>query len=129
MSRNYPLTIPGKWSTQGMRQKCNACERIIRSSEIRWVIETQVSWFRGDDEVEFFCVECAKSTKDAGPTPQELRLANQLRELAITEGKADTEDNKTMRKRYRQIADRLKANIIHEHGEAALSHKEQTNGT
>ena len=63
MSRRnrYPKTVDS-WCQRHHRRffkSCRVCNRVFGKHEWFLVRETQVSWFRGDDEVTAACYDCA----------------------------------------------------------------------
>jgi hypothetical protein len=63
--RRYPQTSDWEqastenyWLMEGM--KCGTCDHKFGKDEKFWRRETQVSYMRGDDEVESICTECFK---------------------------------------------------------------------
>jgi len=42
---------------------CSMCGKKFIKKEVFFVRETKTTWFRGDDEVDFFCVDCSKGGK------------------------------------------------------------------
>ena len=73
--RHYPFT--GDWQLQSTEvytgvvgMKCARCPHRFGKREKFWRRETQVNWFRGDDESEDVCNSChaaeVMSTADRG---------------------------------------------------------------
>ncbi|GAI26522.1 unnamed protein product [marine sediment metagenome] len=57
--------MPEEWATLANRPGCTSCNKCARrfvKGEEFCIRETQVSWFRGDDEVVVLCADCAKET-------------------------------------------------------------------
>lgn len=52
------------WSGQGTTYcqsfPCKICSKPIGKNESRLVVTTRITFMRGDDEVDFYCVSCAK---------------------------------------------------------------------
>ena len=68
MARHYPQV--GTWSRTSREcyfliLKCDGCDKKFGPHEKYWRRETQVSWFRGDDEVESLCDHCKANKKEA----------------------------------------------------------------
>ncbi len=63
MSRNkkYPFVLPPvrceSWSRPGIKS-CSKCHLPFKRKERIVVVETQVNWFRGDDEVVAYHDQC-----------------------------------------------------------------------
>ena len=70
--RKYPTV--GPWETESTERtfllagkKCPKCDHIFGKKETYWRRETEVNWFRGDDEVEYMCSDCfRKREKEEG---------------------------------------------------------------
>uniref|UniRef100_A0A6M3IXV7 HNH endonuclease n=1 Tax=viral metagenome TaxID=1070528 RepID=A0A6M3IXV7_9ZZZZ len=63
MSRNRRYPRPGKWEKTSRQERpgikaCTGCARPFGKKEVFRLRETQVNWFRGDDEVEALCPAC-----------------------------------------------------------------------
>ena len=61
--RRYPVVLDWEpasteqyWLMVGM--KCGSCDHLLGKNEKFWRRETQVSYMRGEDEVEIKCAEC-----------------------------------------------------------------------
>lgn len=80
--RTYPQTMPAQWCLGKNRPgltTCDCCKSPIGPDDPICVIERQVSWFRGDDEVEAFCVVCAKPRGHRPPPTKAERLVEHLK--------------------------------------------------
>ena len=84
----YPKTKPPKWCFAHNRpfvKACHGCKAVFAKQDRVCFIETQVNFFRGDDEVECLCAKCAVARGIQHPDVAQLR---QLRnELAAAERK------------------------------------------
>lgn len=72
MARSYPRRMPPKWLTidtfmakYRTDARCTSCGRRFQKGDRALVTETQVNWFRGDDESEYLCDQCAQGAKGA----------------------------------------------------------------
>lgn len=80
--RDYPRNMPPQWRAGQPAKTCNDCKQPIPKNERHCVIEVQVNWMRGDDEVEFLCESCAnKRGIQSPPTKEERRRAQLLVEV------------------------------------------------
>jgi len=64
MGRRYPIVLSWEKATTeeytGMADdKCDRCGQTLGKDKPFWRRETQVSWFRGDDEVKVLCLSCS----------------------------------------------------------------------
>ena len=66
--RSYPQT--GSWERADTDrfflmegEKCMRCPHVFGKDEKFWRQETQVSYMRGDDEVESICDDCKKTAE------------------------------------------------------------------
>ncbi len=61
MSRKYPRSA-SKHYQHGLdhQTKCEECHEVIQKGEKCTVVVTQWTWFRGDDTVDTFHVECLR---------------------------------------------------------------------
>jgi len=69
--RNYPIQGPPEYTSRQCRPgitECDGCQKKFDPVERFAIIETQVSWFRGDDMVKAFCEGCCK-VKGMPPPP------------------------------------------------------------
>lgn len=68
--RQYPRIMTpehtGKMTRPGIK-KCDTCKKVFQRTDRFVIQETQVNWFRGDDEVAVFCLECWAAKKGAKP--------------------------------------------------------------
>lgn len=66
MSHSYPRKMTAEKSRTQNRPGClgkpcdGGCGHVFARNEVLFTQETQVNWFRGDDEVAFYCESCAK---------------------------------------------------------------------
>lgn len=76
--KSYPREMPPQWLYTHNRpgiKVCDKCGQQFPKPSRICVIETQVNWFRGDDEVTALCEPCAKL---AGHTPPPSKAEKQL---------------------------------------------------
>jgi hypothetical protein len=74
----YPKSKAGWMDANcGLFTTCEKCEREFVKGEHICIVETQVSFMRGDDESEAFCAKCAiENGHVQPPTKREKRIAN-----------------------------------------------------
>ena len=46
-----------------LETRCESCRAPFTKKQRVWVREEQVSWFRGEDEVTFYCLSCGSRQK------------------------------------------------------------------
>lgn len=88
----YPLAS-GEWFKAEQRcfSECDGCKApIVRGDDI-YVIETEVSFMRGDDDVEAFCVKCAADKRQSPPpSKREQRIKNLTTEIELAKQRIET---------------------------------------
>lgn len=83
-NRSYPRTMPPNWrdSDAHGKERCSSCGNSIPKGERVCVVEVQVNWMRGDDEVEKYCESCANARgMKSPPTKAERRLVHLRQEV------------------------------------------------
>lgn len=103
-SMRYPRTMPPRWDRvqkHHVRQnefRCGGCEKLFVVDDVVCFIETQVDWFRGNDEVEEYCVACAEKRGHVPPASKaERKLQNLHRDRTILMGIMATNRKKLAR--------------------------------
>ena len=104
----YPKA-KGEWCDHAPRtvNACDGCKGPIGKTDRVYAITTQVDFFRGNDEVEFVCVGCAKSMgQEVPPSKHERKLANVTREIELAKARIEKfgESSETGRKARKCIA-------------------------
>jgi hypothetical protein len=79
--KSYPHTQPPAWRPgHGHKSlKCDTCGNAIGKHDQYCVVETQVSYMRGDDEVAVYCVVCAQNAGHQVPPTKAARRLGQLK--------------------------------------------------
>ena len=57
--KQYPYESSRVYEASNYDAECAECKRVIPKGVIHVVVVTQVSWFRGEDEVDHICESCA----------------------------------------------------------------------
>lgn len=110
--KSYPRQMPPTWSYGHQRpgaEKCDQCGQPIGKNDRVCVIETQVSYMRGDDEVEFICEPCAVSRRITPPPTKAQR-----RYLHLVNTQAGLKKKVATLKKQLTAAERNLADVEHQ---------------
>lgn len=105
MSRKqYPIEQPPGWRNAGKWDvkhdaACKTCGTKFCRDQLMCVIETQVNWFRGDDEVDFYCEGCASAR--GIKTPKQHRQKRAAEEIEAIKRNIAKPDGDTPGRRRR----------------------------
>lgn len=84
--------------------RCDGCGNSFPREDDVLVLETQVDFFRGNDEVEFLCVECAKERGHEPPPSKSQRKREHLQQEIAAHTKKIAEWERLLARRRKILA-------------------------